>query len=97
MSMEIGALLSAVSVVLGIAGFFIGRLSASKADGKQDGVILTEIGYLKSGVDDIKRKIEEDDTRYYKLAERVAAVEQSAKQAHKRIDEIGGMHDAERH
>lgn len=97
MSMEIGALLSAVSVVLGIAGFFIGRMSASKADGKKDGVILTEIGYLKSGVDDIKRKIEEDDTRYYKLAERVAAVEQSAKQAHKRIDELGGMHDAERH
>ena len=58
MSVEIGAMLSAVSVVLGIAGFFIGRLSASKADGKQDGVILTEIGYLKSGVDDIKRKIE---------------------------------------
>lgn len=97
MSMEIGALLSAVSVVLGIAGFFIGRLSASKADGKQDGVILTEIGYLKSGVDDIKRKIEEDDTRYYKMAERVAAVEQSVKQAHKRIDTIGGSHDAERH
>ena len=38
--MEIGALLSAVSVVLGIAGFLIGRLSASKADGKQDGVAV---------------------------------------------------------
>lgn len=86
--MELTVIISVVSVGLSIASFFVGRMTASKADGKQDGVILTEIGYLKSGVDDIKRQITEEDKRHNELVERVSKVEESAKQAHKRIDGI---------
>lgn len=86
--MTLNDILSLISPALAIATFFIGRASASKADGKQDGVILTEIGYLKKGNDDIIRKMEQQEHQYNELDRRVTAVTESAKQAHKRIDEL---------
>jgi hypothetical protein len=58
--------------------------------GKADGVVLTEIGYIKAGIDDIKRKQDRQDELYIKIAERLTAVEASAKQAHHRIDRLEG-------
>ena len=86
--MTLETLIPIISVVIAIAGFVLGRISASRSDGKQDGVILTEIGYLKKGNDDIIRKMNEQDHRYNELAEKVVAVDESAKQAHKRINEL---------
>nr|DAM35826.1 MAG TPA: hypothetical protein [Caudoviricetes sp.] len=86
--MTLETLIPIISVVIAIAGFVLGRISASRSDGKQDGVILTEIGYLKKGNDDIIRKMNEQDHRYNELAEKVVAVDESAKQAHKRITEL---------
>ena len=86
--MTLETLIPIISVVIAIAGFVLGRISASRSDGKQDGVILTEIGYLKKGNDDIIRKMNDQDHRYNELAEKVVAVDESAKQAHKRITEL---------
>ena len=86
--MTLETLIPIISVVIAIAGFVLGRISASRSDGKQDGVILTEIGYLKKGNDDIIRKMNEQDHRYNELAEKVIAIDESAKQAHKRITEL---------
>lgn len=56
--------------------------------GKQDGILMTEIGYIKSGVDDIKRKQEKQDEQHIEVVSRLTAVEASTKQAHHRIDGI---------
>jgi len=74
---------------LGLAGARRNRDFDIKNEAKTDGVILTEIGYVKSGIDDIKRKQDKQDEQYTKMAERVTAVEASAKQAHKRLDDLG--------
>jgi len=50
--------------------------------------MLSDIGYIKGGIDDIKHKQEKSDDRHIELCERVTAVESSASQAHKRIDRI---------
>ena len=92
MQIEVTILVAVLGFALSVGTFFAGRMTAAKNSGKQDGVILTEIGYLKSGVDDIKRQIHEEDNRHNLLVERVAMVEASAKQAHKRIDEHIEMH-----
>ena len=68
--------------------FFLGRISVSKDEGKRDGAMLTEIGYVKSGIDDIKRWQREQELQSIDILSRLSAVEQSAKQAHHRIDEI---------
>ncbi len=58
-----------------------------RLDGRQGGIILTEIGYIKSGVDDIKRKQEKTEAQYVDVIERLAMMEASIDQAHKRLDQ----------
>ena len=83
----IGAACTIVGVLLSYAAFARNSKKDSEASGKESGTVLTEIGYIKGGVDRIERK---QDERYLKMAERVTAVESSAKQAHKRIDRLEG-------
>lgn len=88
-----------VSIVFGIIGTISAVLFAyvaykrnhtadSKDDGKKDGVLLTEIGYIKSGVDDIKHKQEKQYDQHIEVVSRLTAVESSTKQAHHRLDRI---------
>ena len=88
-SIPLALLCTVLGAGLGIAAAQRNRDSDIKSEAKTDGVILTEIGYVKSGIDDIKRKQDKQDEQYMKIAERVTAVEASAKQAHKRLDELG--------
>ncbi len=60
----------------------------SVQDGKESATILTELGYIKSGIDDLKRKQEKADERHIDIITRLTSVEASVKQAHKRIDEF---------
>ncbi len=57
-------------------------------EGESRGVMASDIGYIKAGVDDLKRETRETRTDVRELSERVTRCEESAKQAHKRIDEI---------
>ena len=69
------------------------RRSDEQQDGRENGTLLTEIGYIKANTDDIKRKQEKQDEQYLELAERMVAVEQSAKQAHHRLDRLEKITD----
>ncbi len=88
-SIPVALLCTLLGAWLGLAGARRNRDCDIKNEAKNDGVILTEIGYVKSGIDDIKRKQDKQDEQYTKMAERMTAVEASAKQAHKRLDELG--------
>jgi hypothetical protein len=55
--------------------------------------VLTELGYIKSGVDDIKAEQREQRKINTEFYSRLAAVEGSAKQAHHRIDRLEGRED----
>lgn len=74
------------AIIFGYIAFRRNNKIDDNADGKKDGVLLTEIGYIKSGVDDIKRKQEKQDERYVEVVTRLTAVETSVEQAHHRID-----------
>lgn len=77
--MELTTILTLTTIVgfaLSVGTFFIGRLTASRNDGKQEGQILTELGYIKSGVDDTKRKLESMEKSYHNLEGRVARLEE---------------------
>lgn len=93
--MELSVLLSllgglgAVSgIVFAVASYKRSNKAENKDEGKSQGSILTELGYIKSGVDDIKRKQEKQDEQHIEVVQRLSAVEQSAKQAHHRIDKL---------
>lgn len=86
----IGIIVGIGGFVFGLVTFFRNKRSDDASEGRKDGTILTELGYIKSGVDDIKRKQEKQDEKNEKFAERLSSVEASAKQAHKRLDAMEG-------
>ena len=91
--MEWESIVTIISIIGGICGVYFGFRNSkrqsdteTKEEGKQSATLFSDIGYIKSGIDDLKRKQEKMEDWYITLNSRVTAVEESAKQAHKRID-----------
>lgn len=80
------------SMVLAYLAFMRNRRKDDAGQGQHSGTILTEIGYIKSGIDDIKKKQELQDARYLATVERLSAVERSAELAHRRLDDLAATH-----
>lgn len=83
-------LIAALGVIISIASFSRNKAKENKTEGQQDGVILTELGYIKAGIDDVKSEQKEQRHINTENSERLAKVEASAKQAHLRIDRMEG-------
>lgn len=80
--MDTNLIIGILGLALSLGTFFIGRVTAAKNSGQEYGVMLTEIGYIKSGVDDMKKKMEQSDRRYVDLAERVTSLEEGMRIYH---------------
>lgn len=85
--------LNIIAVSFGLIGTAFGIYSTIKKQGNQDGAVMSDIGYIKSGVDDIKRKQEKQDEQNFLVIQRLSAVEESAKSAHKRIDQLMNLQE----
>ena len=90
---------SLFSVFFGIGGLIFGIITAvrnkktdDKKDGKEDGIVLTELGYIKKGIDGIEKRLEKQENQYVDVVKHLTAVEESTKQAHKRIDKLEKYH-----
>lgn len=84
--------LSVISTVCAIAfgyiAFVRNRDSDKTKEAKSDATILTELGYIKGGIDDVKAEQREQRKTNTDFVGRLVSVEASAKQAHKRLDHI---------
>ena len=87
---SIGVLCAAVAAIVAYLGFSRGKAKDDKREGQQDGVMYTEVGYIKSGIDDIKTELRDQRKVNTEMYSRMSAVEASAKQAHRRLDMIEG-------
>lgn len=86
----IGILGTISSIAFAYIGYRNGLKKESCDSGKSSGTLMSDVGYIKAGVDDLKRKQETSEERHFALVERVKGVEESAKQAHLRIDRVEG-------
>ena len=90
--MNAGTVISLVvggaGIVFGLVTLFRNKKQDDNEAGKASGTILSDIGYIKAGVDDIKTEQKEQRKTNIELVSRLTAVEESTKQAHKRIDEL---------
>ena len=82
-----------VGILGGIYGIAHSRRVDSETGGRQTGTILTELGYIKSGVEDIKTEQREQRKINAELYSRLTAVEHSAHEALKRIDSMEGRNE----
>lgn len=76
------------AIVFGYVAFVRNRDSDKAKEAKNDATILTELGYIKGGIDDVKAEQREQRKTNTDFVGRLVSVEASAKQAHKRLDHI---------
>lgn len=74
--------------ILSYAAFMRNKDNAIRAETKEDAETKAKLDYISKGVDDIRLDIKSQDRKIEDLKERVTRVEESAKQAHKRINDI---------
>jgi len=73
---EIATLVGACGLAVSVLTFFVGRMTAARSTGQKDGQVLTELGYIKKGIDGLDRKMEKMEHEYTKLEVRVAKLEE---------------------
>lgn len=85
-------IVSAIGVIAAVMTGFIGYQNGLKKnscrDGEERGVLMTEIGYIKAGIERIEKQQERYDQEYRELNLRVNTIETEQKTIWKRIDEI---------
>lgn len=88
------AVLGAVSTIFGMIitylTFMRGRDKSIRHDAQETAKISTKLDHISAGVDTIRIDLKSNEKEINRVAERVTRVEESAKQAHKRIDKIEG-------
>jgi hypothetical protein len=67
-----------------------------RTDATESAVIRTKLDNIYIGVDSIRTDIRVNESRVVELSERVIRVEESTKQAHKRIDDSPKMKEESR-
>ncbi|TXR91217.1 hypothetical protein DN390_29630 [Bacillus sp. SH7-1] len=88
MSIEIGLLIAAISLVIGYLSYALNRSKEFKSEGRQGAETNAKLEYISKGVDDIRIDIKANEKQMIVLGERITRVEESSKQAHKRLDNV---------
>ncbi|ABK88203.1 TPA: hypothetical protein ACOQ31_005385 [Bacillus cereus] len=88
MTIEIGVLIAVLSLAISYFAYSLNRTKSIKSDGQQSAEMKAELGYIRKGVDDIRIDLKASEKQMIALGERVTRVEESSKQAHKRLDNL---------
>lgn len=84
----IGLAASISSIVFAILAFKRSEKQEHKNEGKSEGLILSDVGYIKACVDRMEKNLTSVDERYRNVFERLVKVEEALANAQKRVDEI---------
>ena len=84
----VGFFTSISSVVFAYLAFRRSDKQDQKIDGKTEGVMVSDIGYIKACVDRVEKNLNKVDERYRNIAERLAKAEESLVNVTKRVDEM---------
>ncbi|MCA0754895.1 hypothetical protein KP806_07520 [Paenibacillus sp. N4] len=76
------------AILLGWIGLNRMVRQTTRSDAGNDAVLKTDVDYIKRGVDEMRLEMRDQGRRFDALAERVTRVEESAKQAHHRLDRV---------
>ena len=96
--MSVSEIIAGGSLLVAVLALIINRARDGKSDTKEATTAqvqtMVKLDSIASGVDDIRVEQRAMRERVDKLAERTAGVEQSAKSAHHRLDELEGRFNA---
>lgn len=80
------------SLIVSILVFSRAKKKDTSRDGEDRGIIASELGYIKAGVDDLKNENRESRATVSQMGLELTQVKESCKQAHKRIDDLAEYH-----
>ncbi|WP_242250253.1 hypothetical protein [Bacillus cereus group sp. BfR-BA-01324] len=95
MTIEIGVLIAIASLAISFFGYQLNKSKTVRSDGQQSADMRAKLEYISKGVDDIR--IDQKTTerrmteRMTDFGERLTRVEESTKQAHKRLDKAENL------
>ena len=81
------AAFAALGVIISALAFSRKEKKDTEVQGEHRGALASDVGYIKAGVDDLKRESRETRHDIRELTVRLTRCEESCKQAHKRLDE----------
>lgn len=84
----VGFFASISSIVFSYLAFKRSNMHEQKSEGKKEGVMFSDIGYIKACVDRVEKNLNKVDERYKNVIERLAKVEESLINVNKRVDEM---------
>ena len=76
------------SIMFALLAFKRSEKQEHKTEGKSEGLILSDIGYIKACVDRMEKNLTSVDERYRNVLERLVKVEEALANEQKRVDEI---------
>ena len=77
-------------IFFAVVGYKKGLQKESLTNGRESGTLKADTEYIKRRIDDVLLEQKDTNKSINALSERVTRVEESTKQAHKRIDEMKG-------
>lgn len=83
----IGLCASVSSIVFSLLAFKRSERQDQRKEGKNEGLIMSDIGYIKACVDRVEKNITRVDETYKNVIERLAKVEESVAHITKRVDD----------
>ena len=84
----VGLIASLSSIVFAFIAFKRTSKDEHKSEGKAEGVMFSDIGYIKACVDRVEKNLCTVDERYRNIAERLARLEEGLSNLKLRVDEI---------
>ena len=88
----ITAVVGLCSLIISFVALSRNKKSDDRTEGKESGVLFTELGYIKKGIEGIEQRLEKQETQYVNVIAQLTSVDASVKQAHKRIDALEKYH-----
>ncbi len=89
MNIDVSILIAVCGFALSVGTFFVGRMTAAKTSGQQDGEIKTNVQYIKDSVDKHDKKLDKIMDNYSdlegeirELKARLKALEDKVKMLH---------------
>jgi len=71
MTIEITVLITVCGFALSVATFFVGRMTAAKTDGQEDGEMKANVRYIRESVDKHDKKLDRVAENYESLKREV--------------------------
>jgi len=75
------------SVLFAYLAFKRNAKNDTKEIGRESGTVISDLGYIKSSIERIEKRLDNSESKFDGISTRLAKVETSVASAHKRLDD----------